>query len=228
MGVLKPGEPVRIPDDPRVIPTLVHPYGEIPITNASAGVRRIVALAYMIVWAWNEHVVISEMMNIPPQNNMVVLVDELEAHLHPKWQRAFLPSLIALDKVFSSELKIQFIIATHSPLVMASSEEVFDIETDSLYHLQLDNKGHITLDELDFVKYGDVSSWLMSPIFELRQARSQEGEAAIEDAKKIQALENPDIEMIEDITVRLRKYLSATDKFWPRWIIFAERNGVKL
>lgn len=34
--------------------------------------------------------------------------------------------------------------------------------------------------------------------------------------------------MIEDITVRLRKYLSATDKFWPRWIIFAERNGVKL
>lgn len=68
----------------------------------------------------------------------------------------------------------------------------------------------------------------MSPIFELRQARSQEGEAAIEDAKKIQALENPDIEMIEDITVRLRKYLSATDKFWPRWIIFAERNGVKL
>ncbi|EFF0533082.1 AAA family ATPase [Escherichia coli] len=228
LGVLKPGEPVRIPDDPRVIPTLVHPYGEIPITNASAGVRRIVALAYMIVWAWNEHVVISEMMNIPPQNNMVVLVDELEAHLHPKWQRAFLPSLIALDKVFSSELKIQFIIATHSPLVMASSEEVFDIETDSLYHLQLDNKGHITLDELDFVKYGDVSSWLMSPIFELRQARSQEGEAAIEDAKKIQALENPDIEMIEDITVRLRKYLSATDKFWPRWIIFAERNGVKL
>ncbi|HEP1382619.1 TPA: ATP-binding protein [Klebsiella aerogenes] len=225
LGILVPGKPVRIPDDPRIIPTLVHPYGEIPITNASAGVRRIVALAYMIVWAWNEHQVISKMMNIPPQNNMVVLVDELEAHLHPKWQRAFLPSLIELNKVFSNELKIQFIIATHSPLVMASSEEVFNDETDSLFHLQLDEYGLITLEELDFIKYGDISSWLMSPIFELRQARSQEGESAIEDAKKLQESSDPSIRSIEQITLRLRKYLSASDRFWPRWMMFAEKNG---
>ncbi|AXW86772.1 hypothetical protein AU509_17100 [Lonsdalea britannica] len=228
LGILKPGEPVRIPDDPRVIPTLIHPYGEIPITSASAGVRRIVALAYMIVWAWNEHLVISEMMNIPSQNNMVVLVDELEAHLHPKWQRAFLPSLIALDKVFSNELKIQFMIATHSPLVMASSEEVFNDETDSLFHLQLDEQGIVTLEELDFIKYGDISSWLMSPIFELRQARSQEGESAIEDAKKLQESTSPSIESIEEVTLRLRKYLSASDRFWPRWMMFAEKKGIDI
>ncbi|WP_387467290.1 AAA family ATPase [Photorhabdus sp. RM323S] len=226
LGILKPGQPVRIPDDPRIIPTLIHPYGEIPITNASAGVRRIVALAYMIVWAWNEHQIISQMLNIPPQNNMVVLVDELEAHLHPKWQRAFLPSLMELNQIFSNELKIQFIIATHSPLVMASSEEVFDSDTDCLFHLQLDEDGKISLEELDFIKYGDISSWLMSPIFELRQARSQEGESAIEDAKKLQNASNPDIKMIEEVSLRLRKYLSASDRFWPRWMMFAEKNGV--
>ncbi|MCL2082553.1 MAG: ATP-binding protein [Oscillospiraceae bacterium] len=55
MGELTPGTPIRTLNDKREIPTIVHPYGEVPITNASAGVRRVITLAYLIVWAWNEH-----------------------------------------------------------------------------------------------------------------------------------------------------------------------------
>ena len=48
--------------------------------------------------------------------NGVVIIDEIEQHLHPKWQNNILPSL---EKSFP---QVQFIVATHSPLVVSSSE----------------------------------------------------------------------------------------------------------
>ncbi len=39
LGALKPGRPVRIPLDSRWIPTIKHPYGEIPLVYASASGR---------------------------------------------------------------------------------------------------------------------------------------------------------------------------------------------
>jgi predicted ATPase len=48
----------------------------------------------------------------------IVIVDELEQHLHPRWQRSILPRLRRLFP------KIQFIVATHSPLVASSCEDV--------------------------------------------------------------------------------------------------------
>lgn len=46
----------------------------------------------------------------------VVLIDELDLHLHPRWQLAALPSLRA---VFP---RVQFVVTTHSPYVLASAE----------------------------------------------------------------------------------------------------------
>jgi energy-coupling factor transporter ATP-binding protein EcfA2 len=48
----------------------------------------------------------------------IVIVDELEQHLHPRWQRTILPRLRELFP------QIQFIIATHSPLVASSSPDI--------------------------------------------------------------------------------------------------------
>lgn len=45
----------------------------------------------------------------------IVLLDEIEQHLHPKWQRSIIP---LLKNVFP---KVQFIITTHSPLVAANT-----------------------------------------------------------------------------------------------------------
>lgn len=124
MGALIPGDTVRIPNDSREIPTIKYPYGTVPVTNSSAGVGRIITLAYLIVWAWNEHKENCKLRGIKPDSRIVVMVDELEAHLHPKWQRTILPALIEVQKYLADELEVQFIIATHSPLIMASSESV--------------------------------------------------------------------------------------------------------
>ena len=95
LGALKPGEPTRIPDDSREIPTLSHPYGTVPFIYTSAGVQRIVSLAYLLVWAWHEHKINSKALRRDePERRMVILVDEIEAHLHPQWQRSILPALL--------------------------------------------------------------------------------------------------------------------------------------
>lgn len=228
LGILEPGDPVRIPGDPRDIPTIKHPYGVTPIVYDSAGVRRIITLAYLIVWAWNEHVVTTELARTLPERRIVVLVDEMEAHLHPRWQRTVLPALMSIGEMLAPQLHVQFLVATHSPLVMASAEPIFNDKTDSLVHLDLADTGEVSLNEMDFIRYGDVSSWLTSDVFELKHARNSAAEAAIENAKALQLQQDVTAEEVREASSRLVRYLASDDKFWPRWIAFAEKYGVKL
>ncbi|MCI3946149.1 AAA family ATPase [Pseudomonas syringae] len=54
----------------------------------------------------------------PLRGNGIVLIDEVDLHLHPKWQR----SLIAqLTTTFPN---CQFLLTTHSPLVISDSKDV--------------------------------------------------------------------------------------------------------
>lgn len=48
----------------------------------------------------------------------IVIIDEIEQHLHPKWQHRILPSL---RERFP---KVQFVVATHSPLVASGCKDV--------------------------------------------------------------------------------------------------------
>jgi predicted ATP-binding protein involved in virulence len=73
---------------------------------------------------------------------MIILIDEIEAHLHPKWQRTILPALLEIQKYLSNELEIQFFVSTHSPLVLASVETCFDEQTDRLFHLKQNYSKH--------------------------------------------------------------------------------------
>lgn len=60
----------------------------------------------------------------PLDGQGVVLIDEVDLHLHPQWQRMIIPSL---EQAFP---KCQFIVTTHSPLVLSylRKEQVFLIE----------------------------------------------------------------------------------------------------
>jgi predicted ATP-binding protein involved in virulence len=156
----------------------------------------------------------------------VLLVDEVEAHLHPKWQRVIVPALMNVIKLLSSELTPQVHLATHSAMVMASTETFFDEACDDLHHLKLDDR-EVTLEELPFVKRGTVDRWLMSEVFELGQARSLEAEIAIDDAKKLQEAKRPDRRQVDEVNDRLITFLAPDDEFWPRWRYFAKHHGVK-
>jgi hypothetical protein len=62
----------------------------------------------------------------------IVLIDEIEAHLHISLQKTILPFLTTLFP------NIQFIVTTHSPFVMASLKDkavIYDLETQHPYTL---------------------------------------------------------------------------------------------
>jgi len=234
LGTLKPGKPTRLLHDAREMPTITHSYGTVPILYASAGVKRVIAIAYLLVWAWEEHKTQSRLLRKPVQRRMVVLIDEVEAHLHPQWQRRILPALTDVCNELDVELKTQFVIGTHSPLVTASLEPLYHKETDKLFHLSLgkdpdDIFGEvITLSELPFIRHGRLDRWLTSEVFELSEARSIEAEKAIENALRLQKKSKPSTKEVRCVSEQLIRYLAAEDSFWPRWICFAEKYGVDL
>ena len=65
----------------------------------------------------------------PLQGSGVVLIDEIELHLHPKWQREIIP---ALTITFPN---CQFIVTTHSPQVISQ------VKPEGIYILEKTDEG---------------------------------------------------------------------------------------
>jgi hypothetical protein len=225
---LEPGKPTRVSvDDVRDIPTLKMPYGqEVPIIHASAGIRRVVALAYLLVWAWQEHLRAAELKNQEPIREVILLVDELEEHLHPRWQRVILPALLEVAKTImaGSDVRVQIIAATHSPLVMASLEPLFDPAQDAWFDLNLVD-GTVKLERMTSYRQGDANAWLQSAAFDMPGTGSVQVDAAKERAAK--ALENSKTtkKRFLELDQELRTLLTDTDEFWIRWRFVGQKKG---
>ncbi len=223
------GEPTRISlNDIRDIPTIKLPYDTIPITHASAGMKRILGLAYILVWMQSENLIISKMLKQEPAHQLIFLIDEVESHLHPRWQRSIVPAILQVVKKLQQKIDVQAFITTHSPLVLASVEPIFNEEIDKLFLFEL-NKKTVTLEEIPWTKQGDVIGWLTSEIFGLKQARSKEAEQAIEAAqawmRKDDMTQFPEnLRTEKSIHQQLITLLPGHDPFFPRWIVNMEKN----
>jgi AAA domain, putative AbiEii toxin, Type IV TA system len=210
-------------NDVRDIPLIRPPYGgDVPILHASAGVRRAVGLAYVLVWSWTEHLKASALLGERATNRVILLFDEIESHLHPRWQRTILRSVLDSSNTLHENAEVQLFAATHSPLVLASAEPLFDAEKDAWFDFDLVDKV-IELKKRTFVRRGDVSRWLTSDAFDLGEARSEEAEIAI--TKALAFLREPSLatkELVSEITQDLEASLSDIDRFWVRWAEFSE------
>jgi hypothetical protein len=221
--ILRSGGLGGIQGDAREFPTIRMPYGNVPIVYASAGIQRILGLAYILVWQWKQHVQRSVLAGRAPVRKLILLVDELEAHLHPRWQRQILPALLRTLHGMDEQLTFQVHISTHSPLVLASAEPVFNGEVDGIHHLTLVDD-QVELLETEFFKHGTVDSWLESEVFGLTSARSIEAEQAIERAKRVQLDPAASGDKVNGIHRTLVKLLPDDDPFWVRWNYFVERS----
>lgn len=223
---LIPGDLTRISlDDVRDMPTLKMPYGqEVAVVHASSGMRRIISLAYFLVWCWDEHLKAKKLFGEEPEAKSVFLVDEVESHLHPKWQRAVIPALMKVMDRLTTSSDVQLIAVTHSPLVMTSVEPVFDSDQDAWFDLDLiDNQ--VALTRRPFVRQGDVRAWLTSDAFDMKSGYSIKAEQVLEEAAL--ALSDEAFGRSEALALdqRLREVLSDTDPYWMRWRFVAEKKG---
>lgn len=214
-------------NDARDIPTIKMGYGqEVPILHASLGVRRITALAYVLSWAWREHLIAAKQIGQQPSSRVVMLFDEIEAHLHPRWQRSIVPALLNVVQTLTDDANasVQLIAATHSPLVLASVEPLFDEVQDAWFDLDLENR-EVKLRKRPYVRLGEVGNWLVSEAFDLQEPRSLQGEQAIQAANALMnATATPTLEQIAALEQQLHAAgLPDIDPFWVRWGYFAEQ-----
>lgn len=97
----------------------------------------------------------------PLSTSGIILIDEVDLHLHPQWQRTILKSL---HSIFPN---VQFIVTTHSPSVILGALDITQIiksEEGKLLTQEVAEKYH---------NY-DVSRLLLSDLFELDNVRTDQ------------------------------------------------------
>jgi predicted ATP-binding protein involved in virulence len=99
-------------DQPRPIAEFLTPYGWVSLSQLGLGYRTVIA--------WMVDLSARMIQDNPRSENplaepAVVLVDEIDLHLHPKWQRTIMSFL---TERFPN---VQFIVTAHSPLVVQAA-----------------------------------------------------------------------------------------------------------
>ena len=81
---------------------------------------------------WN---IYREILRLQSENkkNFLILIDEPDLHLHLDWQRQYIQKLIDVFSNLPSDIKLHFIIATHSPFLIS------DLPTECMIALKKDS-----------------------------------------------------------------------------------------
>lgn len=104
----------------------------VPFHLLSDGVRSMLAMVMEI--AFRCHLLNPQLgASAAEQTSGVVLIDEVDLHLHPAWQKKVLKDLHAAFPC------IQFIVTTHAPLVVGSIKEgrIFSVSNNQVYDFDL-------------------------------------------------------------------------------------------
>lgn len=148
------------------------PYGWVESKDLSLGYRT--SMAWIVDFA-------SKMFDLYPESEnplaepAVVLIDEIDLHLHPKWQRELLDYL---SNLFPNT---QFIVTTHSPLIVQSAAA-----RDANIVVCRREGDHVVIDQsVEAVKNWRADQILTSDLFGLETARPKEIEPFLEERQKI-------------------------------------------
>lgn len=139
----------------------------------------------------------------PLQGEGVVLIDEVELHMHPSWQRKVLK---CLEQTFPN---IQFILTTHSPIVLSEIDDNYNL---FFMHREKDGVEALLYNRLDgydtnaileeFMETASVNpntKVLIQSIYScIQQKRYEEAEEKIVELAELTSENHPDV-----ITARL-------------------------
>lgn len=130
--------------------------------------------------------------------NGIVLVDEIDLHLHPAWQAGLIK---ALKEIFPH---VQFILTTHSPSVLQT------LEKEEIIALGYNAEGNTCLKELNLGKYG-LQGWTLEEILKYVMEMPVTTSRLYQDTLKKfdEAMNNEDRELI------LQEYYLLKDMLHP-------------
>ena len=147
------------------------PYGWVALRQLGHGFRTLIA--WMV--DFTSRLIEGDPNNPNPQNApAVVLVDEIDLHLHPIWQRQLMTYLTGCFP------NTQFIVTAHSPLIVQAAAEDANI---ALLRREGD---HVIIDnDVDYIRGWDIDMLLTSDLFGLPSARPPQYDAIFERRKTL-------------------------------------------
>ncbi len=147
---------------------------DIPVLELSDGYRSVLSLTFELIRQMAACFPSHELFDGTGTNIVipgVVLIDEVDVHLHPNWQREIGPWLCRLFP------QIQFIVTTHSTFVCQEATSIWrlpDPGTDEEFK-------RVTGEELTRLKYGDATLALETQAFGLEQNRSDKANELLDE-----------------------------------------------
>jgi hypothetical protein len=125
-------------DERGLFPQLQTPDGVLPLNSLSQGTQSTIQWLARLLFSYAEYY--DYPMNLEEKPG-ILIIDEVDAHLHPSWQRRIIPTL---TKHFPN---LQIFCSTHSPLMLAGLKE------GQVQLLRRDEKGKVTVsrNETDIV-----------------------------------------------------------------------------
>ena len=154
----------------RIMAQAKTPYGWVSIKDLSLGYRTM--MTWMVDFASRLLERYPDSPN-PLAEPAIALIDEIDLHLHPKWQRTLVQDL---SKTFPNT---QFIVSAHSPLVVQSATDANIVLLQRVDdHVEIKNK-------MEMRKGLRVDQLLTSDLFGLESARPPQIEDALRERSHI-------------------------------------------
>jgi predicted ATP-binding protein involved in virulence len=176
-----------------------------PVARLSDGVKAMLSLTADIAYRCvqlNPHLIHQNPDYPSPleETSGIVLIDEIDLHLHPKWQQTVLSDL---QKTFP---KIQFIVTTHSPQVLSS------IHRKSIRLLGKDSHGRDVAVMPRAESYGEISSDVLQSIMHVNPQPPVAEKSELDRLTELvdQGLYHTEKKTVDDLFAKLKTALGET------------------
>ena len=171
-------------DDEGLFPQFRTQDGDVPLNVLSQGTQSIIQwLAHLLI-GYAEYYEYPANLEEKPG---VLIIDEIDAHLHPSWQRRIIPTL---TKYFPN---LQIFCSTHSPLMLAG------LKAGQVQLLKRDERGKVTVSRNET----DIVGWSADEILRnFLDVSSPTDLATTEQLDRLQELrrrESPSSEEVEEL-----------------------------
>lgn len=172
-----------------------------PVNYLSAGYQ---SLLWMLMEISFRIALLNPEMSDYSQAEGIVLIDEIDMHLHPRWQWKI------LDALHNSFPKIQFIAATHSPIIILSFKDAKLLSIGQNGVEELSGAYAYSID--DVVEYKQGSSGIPQELWQRKkefedafyQRDKQSSQKALDGMKKLFGEDNTEVKRAE-AKMRMRK-----------------------
>lgn len=158
------------------------PYGWVSLRDLSLGYQTLIAWMVDLAHRLFERYPDSDN---PLEQPAIVLVDEIDLHLHPKWQRVVINHLTGIFK------QTQFIVTAHSPLIVQSAPEDANIVL-----LKRQGDQVIIDNDEEIIKGWRIDQVLTSDLFDLPSARPYEYDKYLKRQQEI--LSKPELTLADE------------------------------